>query len=76
MEVAKDIRPDDKNAGEEPTGLVVLSVAIRGGRGDGLPVVAFWVACLVAAGGLPGMAGRAMFRRRSAAVIRRYLISH
>ena len=26
--------------------------------GDGLPVVAFWVACLAASGCLPGMAGR------------------
>ena len=29
-----------------------------GRRGDGLPVVAFWVACLAASGCLPGVAGR------------------
>ena len=29
-----------------------------GRRGDGLPAVAFWVACLAASGCLPGVAGR------------------
>ena len=31
---------------------------LPGLRGDGLPVVAFWVACLAASGCLPGVAGR------------------
>ena len=88
IEAAKEIMPDDKKRGAAPAGagrllaflgagdarregpppgLVVLSVAARG-QCDGLPVVA----CLAAAGGLPGMAGAG----NSPAEIRLYLISH
>ena len=82
IEVAKEIRPDDKKRGAAPAvgraalwsaggwsrrRLLLLSEAgrllaflgagdaMRKDRrlGDGLPVVAFWVACLPSAGGLP-----------------------
>ena len=57
MEVAKEIRPDDKNAGEwPPPGVVVLAVAVRApGRwsAGGGRLGAIWAA----AGGLPWMDG-------------------
>ena len=50
--------PERQGGREPPPGVVVLSVAARSPGGDGLPGVAFWVACLAASGCLPGMAGR------------------
>ena len=112
MEVAKEIRPDDKKRvktgvktpinrrpGWVPGGSVVCWRMLAflgagearregrrrgwwccrwrpGRRGDGLPVVAFWVACLAASGGLPAGGWAVVIRRQSAAAIRRYLISH
>ena len=63
MEVAKEIRSDDKNAGAlllgagRLLGFLGAGEARREGRrrGDGLPGMAF---CAAAAGGLPGMAVR------------------
>ena len=66
MKVAKEIRSGDKNAGPLRLGAgrlcgllaaACLSGCRRCKEGGTPPVVAFWVACLAAAGGLPGMAG-------------------
>ena len=81
MEVAKEIRSDDKKRGAAPAGAgrllaflgagearrkipaAVVGGAVGGGQCAGVMVCLGWL-------------GREMVRRRSAAAIRRYLISH
>ena len=83
MEVAKEIRSDDKNAGALLLGAGRLLAFLGAGearrerrrrgwwccrwrsgrRGDGLPGMAFWVACLAASGGLPAGGWAAVIRR-------------
>lgn len=83
MEVAKEIRPGDKNVGPLRLGAGRRCGLLADGLGGGCRMLAFLGAGEArrkrdAAGvmGCRGWMGRAMVRRRFAAAIRRYLIGH